>query len=193
VMHSSVWPKCTLDGWIQNCQEFTVNMARVTCNALAVLLFVSLFALTFSQELTCDKCISYNTTLILSCKNVTDPSKTSTLCAKSVTTNCTLKENCTEPVNPTVSESVISQVNSVSTSSLVPIITTSHSSNIPKPTPTSKPPNTKHPEPKKPGRRFDAASFIGGILLCGGVIFLVYIAVRCYKTKPNYSRLWECF
>ena len=94
-----------------------------------------------------------------------------------------------EPVTPTGSESVISSAKSVSTSSLVPSISSSYSSNIPKPTPTSKPPSTKHPEPKKPERRFDAASFIGGILLCAGVIFLVYIAVRCYKTKPNYSRL----
>eukprot|EP00795_Rhopilema_esculentum_P017136 gene17136-8666_t len=61
----------------------------------------------------------------------------------------------------------------------------------PSPKPTSKSPNTtqKPHQPAKSGRRFDAASFIGGMLLCGGLILLVYIAVRCFRSRPDYHKL----
>ena len=57
---------------------------------------------------------------------------------------------------------------------------------------TAGPPPTKKQKPKTPGgfgRRFDAASFIGGIILCGGVILLVYIGIKCFRSRPKYSKL----
>jgi CD164 antigen len=44
---------------------------------------------------------------------------------------------------------------------------------------------TPGPSPPCTGQRFDAASFIGGIVLCGCVVAVIFFAVKFYQTKTE--------
>lgn len=65
--------------------------------------------------------------------------------------------------------------------------TSATSTSTPKPTGGAQPSTGGKPE----GRHFDAASFIGGIVLCAGIIAIVFFGLKFYKarTERNYHTL----
>ncbi|XP_065057868.1 sialomucin core protein 24-like [Rhopilema esculentum] len=159
-------------------------------SSLIIVLFYGIWVQSVSSTLTCRNCLDSNTTLIVTCKS---NGNTTDMCANDVIENCTLTTNCSIPVNINATSSYMISVPATTKSQTLwtNSIYSASPSIKPSPKPTSKSPNTtqKPHQPAKSGRRFDAASFIGGMLLCGGLILLVYIAVRCFRSRPDYHKL----
>ncbi|XP_074663139.1 sialomucin core protein 24-like isoform X2 [Tubulanus polymorphus] len=59
------------------------------------------------------------------------------------------------------------------------------------PTTLTTTPATAAPTVPSQGQHFDAASFIGGIVLCGGVIAIIFFGCKFYKARSeqNYHTL----
>ncbi|XP_074663138.1 uncharacterized protein LOC141915485 isoform X1 [Tubulanus polymorphus] len=118
----------------------------------------------------------------------------------SVSPNSTTSNSSTT-VQPPVTTANTSSTNST----MAPLIpstpnATSNASTVsPKPGPTTKStpttltttPATAAPTVPSQGQHFDAASFIGGIVLCGGVIAIIFFGCKFYKARSeqNYHTL----
>ncbi|XP_059485169.1 sialomucin core protein 24-like [Neocloeon triangulifer] len=125
-----------------------------------------------------------------------------TLCSFSITHSKDMQKVVTNPVDceaitttpaPTTT-STTSTSTTTSTTSTTPS-TTSTSTTTTTPTPstttTTAAPSTTASPPVVPGRKFDAPSFIGGIVLALGCMAISFVAWKFYKarTERNYHTL----
>lgn len=129
------------------------------------------------------ECVNRTTTPEKDCDPITDVLK----CPNNITTTTTTaKTITTENITGTSTESSTSATTekTITTENITITPTSSTSSSSSLSTPTTAP-------SKSAGRRFDAPSFIGGIVLSLGLLAVVYVGFKFYKsrTERNYHTL----
>ncbi|KAL5011155.1 hypothetical protein ScPMuIL_013460 [Solemya velum] len=127
------------------------------------------------------------------CVNATD--KVTDVCE----TNSTGTQNCTGPSAPSTTVAPTTH-NDTNTTTAAPTTLPPQNDTTPAPgngtspapgnTTTVKPTTQPSKGDADSGQHFDTASFIGGIVLCLGIVAIVFLAVKYYQTKQrNYHTL----